>query len=101
MRAGPGGRRKEDSVRQTLALMVLAATMGVASPVVAGPPTRLTAELDFSFRSGFWTRTCGFPVVQTVQGTLHVGLFTTADGSVRGLDTVPSFTIELRAPPAG
>jgi hypothetical protein len=83
--------------------MVLMAAAGLAlvGPAPAAQPTRVTEELDFAFVSGFWSRTCGVTVVQSVRGTLHVGLFTAADGSVRELDTFPSLSFELSAPSTG
>jgi hypothetical protein len=88
-------------MRNAVTLIVLATVMAVAGPTDADGPTRFTQDLDFSFPSRFWTRTCGFPVVETIRGTLDVNLFTAADGSVREIDTFPSLSFELSAPPAG
>ena len=81
-----------------LALGTIFATAGIAH---ADKPTQIKDEVNFSFPSGFWTRTCGLPVVQTIAGKTQIKLFTAADGSVRELDTFPGMTIVLSAPSTG
>jgi hypothetical protein len=88
-------------MRLVLMAIVVTSVLAVTSPGDAGAPTRFTDVLDFSFVSSFWTGTCGFPVVQTIQGKVHVELFTAADGSVREIDTLPSLSFELSAPATG
>ena len=81
--------------------LVLVAVLVLAAPAHAAGPTRVTEEIDVAFFSSFWTRACGVPVVQTLQGTLQVELFTAKDGSVREIDTFPGLKFQLSAPSTG
>ena len=60
-------------MRNALTLVLIAALV-LAAPVHAAGPVRVTEEIDVAFLSSFWTRACGVPVVQTLQGTLQVEL---------------------------
>ena len=88
-------------MRDAVGAIAFAVVLALAGAVQAGQPVVINEDIDFSFTSGFWTGTCGLPVVQRVQGKSQVRLFTAADGTLHELDTLPSLKIELSAPSTG
>ena len=56
-----------------LALVAMAGALTTAS-AQATPPSHFSEPVNFSFQLGYYTDLCGFPVFQSLDGTLNTTL---------------------------
>lgn len=81
---------------------VVAVVFGFATAAsAAGPPTQLFLEDDATFPSGGLTAACGFPVLVTLEGGIHIMLRTDRDGVLTELDTFSNWAVTFSAPSQG
>ena len=68
----------------------------------AAPASHFSQPVDFSFPLDYYTGLCGFPVVQTLTGTLRTTLRYDASGRiVSEIDTQPGTTLTFSSPASG
>lgn len=87
-------------MRSRLALVVVLAfalPFALAAAATAGPPVVGTQEVDATFKSQFWSNTCGVPVFFHQEGTLTFRLVTNSN-VIHEVDTFPGFTITIFSP---
>ena len=80
---------------------IAAVAVGLGAPAVAGPPKHVTIEDDFMFQSGFLTTLCGFDVLVTVQGTVHITLRMDRNGVLHEMDAFGDWSRTYSAPTKG
>jgi hypothetical protein len=101
-RRGLLARRREDVAHAQARAAVVAVAVGLAAaPSAADPPTHLFLEDDVTFQSGGLTAACGFPVLVSLEGGIHIMLRTDKNGVPRELDTFSDWSITYTAPSQG
>jgi hypothetical protein len=79
--------------------MVAALTTASAQ---ATPPSHFSEPVNFSFQLDYYSDLCGFPVFQTLAGTLNTTLLYDRSGNlVREIDTQPGTTVTFSSPTSG
>jgi hypothetical protein len=79
--------------------MVAALTTAAAQ---ATPPSHFSEPVNISFPNSYYTDLCGFPVVQTLAGTLNTTLLYDRSGSIISeVDTQPRTTWSFSSPTSG
>jgi hypothetical protein len=79
--------------------MVAALTTASAK---ATPPSHFSEPVNFSFPLNYYTSLCGFPVFQSLAGTLNTSLRYDRFGSiVSEVDTQPGTTLTFSSPTSG
>jgi hypothetical protein len=98
-------------MRNTTRISTAIATLGVAAAMVAAlttasaqatPPAHFSEPVNFNFPLDYYTDLCGFPVVQTLAGTLNTTLLYDRSGNiVSEIDTQPGTTVTWSSPTSG
>jgi hypothetical protein len=84
-----------------LALVAMAAALTTAS-AQATPPSHFSEPVNFSFPLDYYTDLCGFPVVQTLDGTLNTTLRYDRSGNIISeVDTQPGATVTFSSSTSG
>jgi hypothetical protein len=84
-----------------LALVAMAAALTTAS-AQATPPSHFSEPVNFSFQLDHYTDLCGFPVFQSLDGTLNTTLRYDSSGSIISeVDTQPGTTVTFSSPTSG
>ena len=84
-----------------LALAVIMSALMTAS-AQAQPPSHFAEPVNFSFPLDYYTNLCGFPVFQSLVGTLNTTLRYDRSGSiVSEIDTQPGTTVTFSSPTSG
>jgi hypothetical protein len=92
---------KRNRSRVGLALVTILAALTTAS-AQATPPSHFSEPVNFSFQLGYYTDLCGFPVFQTLDGTLNTTLLYDRSGNlVSEIDTQPGTTVAFSSPTSG
>jgi hypothetical protein len=92
---------KRNRSRAGLALVAIVAALTTAS-AQATPPSHFSEPVNFSFELDYYTDLCGFPVVQTLDGTLDTTLLYDRSGNiVSEIDTQPGTTVTFSSPTSG
>jgi len=86
--------------------LALIASAGAAampfSSAQASPPSHFSEPVNFRFPLDYYTDLCGFPVVQTLDGTLNTTLRYDGSGNiVSEIDTQPGTTVTFSSPTSG
>jgi hypothetical protein len=82
------------------ALTAIAAALAI--PAQATPPTHFSEPVNFSFPLSYFTNVCGFPVYQSLVGTLNTTLrYDKAGSIVSEVDTQPGTTVTFSSPASG
>ena len=99
----PIGRQfvKRNGTRVGLAVVAMMAALTTAS-AHATPPSHFSEPVNFSFELDYYTDLCGFPVFQTLDGTLNTTLLYDRSGNiVSEIDTQPGTTVTFSSPTSG
>jgi hypothetical protein len=86
-------------------LALIAPAAAAATPfssAQATPPSHFSEPVNFSFPLDYYTDLCGFPVVQTLDGTLNTTLRYDRSGNILSeIDTQPGATVTFSSPASG
>jgi YD repeat-containing protein len=86
-------------------LALIASAAAAATPfssAQASPPSHFSEPVNFRFPLDYYTDLCGFPVVQTLDGTLNTTLRYDGSGNiVSEIDTQPGTTVTFSSPTSG
>jgi YD repeat-containing protein len=84
-------------------LIVAAGLIGaVAAPASATPSSHFSEPVNFSFQLNYYTNLCGFPVFQSLVGTINTTLrYDSAGNIVSEVDTQPGTTLTFSSPTSG
>jgi YD repeat-containing protein len=92
---------KRNRSRAGLALVAIVAALTTAS-AQATPPSHFSEPVNFSFELDYYTDLCGFPVFQTLAGTLNTTLRYDRFGNIISeVDTQPGTTVTFSSPTSG
>lgn len=92
---------KRSRSRMGVGLVAMVAALTTAS-AQATPPSHFSEARNISFQLGYYTDLCGFPVFQSVVGTINTTLFYDRSGSiVSEVDTQPGATLSFSSPTSG
>ena len=90
--------RNRNRFRIGAALVAMAAALTTAS-AQATPPSHFSEPVDFSFQLNYYTNLCGFPVFQSLVGTINTTLrYDKAGNVVSEIDTQPGATLTFSSP---
>ena len=99
MRLGASVQRKR--FRVGVAVVTMAAALTTAS-AQATPPSHFSEPVDFTFQLNYFTAVCGFPVFQSLVGTINTTLRYDRSGNiVSEVDTQPGATVTYSSPASG
>jgi hypothetical protein len=94
------------SVKRTRTVLALALVAIVSALIIASaqatPPSHFSEPVNFDFPNDYYTNLCGFPVVQSLDGTLDTTLRYDRSGSIISeVDTQPGTTVTFSSPTSG
>ena len=89
--------------RTSVALALVATVSAlITASAQAIPPSHFSEPVNFNFALDYYTNLCGFPVVQSLVGTLDTTLRYDRSGSIISeVDTQPGTTVTVSSPTSG